>query len=333
MIIKHTSVPPWPIDDLNRYFRSYKSIIDNFERSCSIDNVLFIDNTYLDGETVVRLLQGQEYAVIFNMLDPPYTWHYLDKLLEKSGCKIIMVGTDAPDLPVHFWLIHAFLEFPDYSLDEMKFQPTKDPLVFLNYNNKPNSYRKRLIEHLQARDLLSYGHVTFNCEVVRPTRVHDDDLAIDRQISSTMARDIGFGNINIWRNHFLNVTSETVFRIHPELVFSEKPIKPILGLRPFIVNGSPRYYEVLRSMEFDVFDDIFPVEELCAPSQDLDQLMTRNHNVICDTIENLLDKDLVKFYDELWPRLLYNHQRMRHLMETEFQRLCVNPVTLPWRQK
>jgi len=83
-VIKFYKIPPWPVNIDNRYYTTYRAIIDNFDRCCKDKDVLFIDNTYLDGPEVVTRVAEYRRSIIFNLLDPPYTWHYLQELLKKK---------------------------------------------------------------------------------------------------------------------------------------------------------------------------------------------------------------------------------------------------------
>jgi hypothetical protein len=51
------------------------------------------------------------------------------------------------------------------------------------------------------------------------------------------------GNLDIWQQHFLNVVGETEFMHWDNMFISEKTWKPILGLRPFVINGQTKIYQ------------------------------------------------------------------------------------------
>lgn len=312
-MIKFDGIPIWPIDRPNRYYTTYQRIINNFERSCKDKNVLFIDNTYLNGPEVLTRVAEHERSVIFSLVDPPYTWHYLQELLQKHD--YILVGTDSPDIPTHFWLVWAHLEFPRYTDQDLAFD--KSSSIFLNYNYMPHEHRLNLIRHMNARDLQNFGITTTKLT----------------QINCALGREVGLGDITVWQQHFLNIVSETVFRQHPELIISEKTLKPLLGLRPFIINGSPRYYDILESWGIDIFDDIWPISDMRQPGASLQSLMDRNHAIICDVVEILKKENLNLLYQKLLPRLQANRRRIQQLMQAEYQRLCVDDIELLWRSQ
>jgi hypothetical protein len=315
-VIKFDKIPPWPpSNDDNlvraRYYTTYQAIINNFDRCCKDKDVLFIDNTNLDGPEVVTRVAEYRRSVIFNLLDPPYTWHYLQELLQKKD--YILVGTDSPHIAANFWLAWAHSEFPRYTDQDLEFKQSSS--IFLNYNYKPHEHRLNLIRHMNARDLQNFGIITTNLT----------------QIPHALGRSIGLGDITVWQQHFLNIVSETVFKQKPELIINEKTLKPLLGLRPFIINGSPRYYDILESWGIDIFDDIWPISDMRQPSASLQSLMDRNHSIICDVVEILKKENLQLLYQKLLPRLQANRQRIQQLIQFEYQRLCVDDIDLSWR--
>ena len=310
-MIKFDSIPVWNPNSPNRYHITYQAIIDNFKRNCQDKDVLFIDNTYLDGQEVVTRVAEHEFSVIFNLVDPPYTWHYLQELLQKAN--YILVGTDAPNIATHFWVAWAYSEFPSYSDQDLAF--TESSLIFLSSNYKSHDHRLNLIHHMNARNLQNFGIITTELT----------------QINCALGREVGVGDLTAWRQHFLNIVNETVFRLRPEIIVSEKILKPLLGLRPFIINGSPRYYDILESWGIDIFDDIWPISDMRQPSASRQELMDRNHTVICDVVEILKKENLPLLYQKLLPRLQANRRRIQQLMQSEYQRLCVDDIDLSWR--
>jgi hypothetical protein len=79
-----------------------------------------------------------------------------------------------------------------------------------------------------------------------------------------------------------------------------------LGLRPFIINGSPNIYKWLKEFEFDCFEDIFPVSEL--ELNDSDSFKFKNHQIICNVVKELCNTNLEELYNSLLPRLIQNQR-------------------------
>ena len=295
---KHT--PPWSTNYTNRFIRTYNEFLKNLK--CSIDHaypnqqVLVIDNTYLNYLQVLQIIDDYEcdVVVILSILDPPYTWHYLAEQLEsKYPNKIFRyVGNESPDVEITFWFLLCNREFSQYR--EVDILPTTFEYIFLNYNFKPHDHRVKFIQRMQEQNLLNLGYWT-----------------LDQQQHQSMPKAQGLeqnlGDLDIWQRHFLNITSKTLFRMNTEpLLLGEKLFKPIIGLRPFVMNGSPRYYDVVRKLGFDCFEDIWPVANLATELHDLESTMNRSHQTICDIVQDLKQENLPALYVKLLPRLKYN---------------------------
>ena len=317
MVSYHSSIPVWSSEHWApvNWDKQYWALMHNFERSCSDTDVLFIDNTYLNATQVLEAVCNHNKAVIFNLVDPPYTWHYLEQQLSTTGIEIVCVGTDAPDYPVHYWMLWAYDKFPNYHDHDLYFRSTPKCHVFLSYMMGNSHHHRRRLQHwLQERDVVSLGHLT-----------HGQRKSADYTPFAFL------GDIDTWQHHFLTIVSETVFRLEPELAITEKIIKPILGLRPFVINGSPRYMQVLESLGFDLFRDIIPIDQMIAPIRDVDACIDRNQNLICDTILQLEKLDLQALYNMLLPRLKKNRDILLYMMRDQYQRLCLNDINLNWR--
>ena len=298
-MITKKNIPIWKTAGKHEstYKTSYMKIINNFEKNClkqfPNSTILFLDNTYSNGNEVLNIIAESNYNVvfIFSLVDPPYTWHYLKELCEKQFPKVkfIFIGNDAPDFNIPFGLLWSFDAFPKYSIQQV--YPTNFNHVYLNYNGKKHEHRIRFAQKIKDNSLESLGFFTLYSKEFQEQK-----------------DDFGLGNLDIWNSHFLNIVSETTFRIAPELLLSEKTFKPLVGLRPFIINGSPRYYTVLKELGFDCFDDIFPVEELSKNELTVEATMEKSHNIICNVIKELSQQNLKEKYKELYPRLLKNRE-------------------------
>jgi hypothetical protein len=90
------------------------------------------------------------------------------------------------------------------------------------------------------------------------------------------------------------------------MFITEKTWKPIIGLRPFVINGQTKIYKYLRSNGFKTFTHYFKNIEL------ENILEYQLHNSIIDAIKFLktLSKDeIICMYKDMLPDLTYNRQR------------------------
>ena len=140
------------------------------------------------------------------------------------------------------------------------------------------------------------------------------------------------GDLEIWNQHFLTIVGSTVFNIGDgNILVSEKESKPFIGMRPFIINGSPKNYQELERMGFDTFKDLWPVAELSSEDDSLEATQQKCHGIICDVVCELQTHDLAQFYKKLFPRLKYNYHRFMEYCGHEVDRWCHQPITLPPR--
>ena len=299
MITKH-QLPVWPEDDSTKYFKTYNKIIQNFEQAFEVyypqTQILFIDNTYLNVEQICSVVMSNQcdVVVIFSFVDPPYPWHYLDEVLSQKFPNLIkrFIGNESPDIDIPFFWLLTVNEMQQYQTLELL--PDQLDLVYLNYNNKPHEHRTRLLHELEKNNLLQFGHST---------------MAQDLSMENNRVQNLG--PLDLWRRHFLNIDNATVFRIgNDHLLLTEKEFKPLLGLRPFVINGSPRYYQVLEKLGFDLFTDIIPINQLSMETDDVDTTMQHCHKVICDLIRELSQENLHLLYDKILPRLLDNRNHV-----------------------
>jgi hypothetical protein len=86
-------------------------------------------------------------------------------------------------------------------------------------------------------------------------------------------------------------------------------------LRPFIINGSPGIYRVLKKAGFDCFEDLFPVDRLSKESYS--RYKFENHKHIVESLTNFKNKDLLDLYRSLTPRLLHNQRLFYEYASTQ----------------
>lgn len=244
-----------------------------------------------------------DFTVICSLSDPLGP---IENLLETLPGKVVKFGYVDNGIKFDFWALICLEFFRRYELEEL--QPKSLEYVFLNYNRKPHRHRIELVNLFELNNLTNRGVITLG----------DSDYTVHDQIEDYLeygANDVvgsvgipndilSLGRLDIWNKCFLNVVSETQYEYSPNVFVSEKIYKPIIGLRPFIVNGSPNIYSWLKEFGFDCFEDLFPVSELS--KNDSTGIKFKNHPVICRVVRELCNTNLEKLYNSLLPRLLRN---------------------------
>jgi len=173
---------------------------------------------------------------------------------------------------------------------------------FINYNNKPTEHRVRLVELIK----------NYKCGLITLGKTDDDIVTQAGLVSAS------FGDLDTWNTHFLNVVSETTYEWHENIFVSEKTYKPLIGLRPFIINGNTRIYKYLRNNGFKTFNNYFPFAELeNIMNKNLHENIIKVLTFICATD----NKELLNMYTDMLPDLLYNRERFKEFKIQEMNKI------------
>ena len=200
----------------------------------------------------------------------------------------------------------------------------KDPKWhFISYNRKPRKHRVELVKKIITKGLDKHGLITLG----RPDGTYDNDS--NNKLYLTLGEkdkdyvqyghwftedhkddDVGIPhdvlslhNIEYWQRHFLHIVGATEFSSTADLFVSETQFKPMLGLRPFLVNGNPKTYDWLQQHGFKTFNKYFP---------GIDFMNTNKvHDSIVDALNQIKDMtpdQLQKMYEGMMPDLLHNQK-------------------------
>ena len=250
-------------------------------------------------------------VIICRFVDPAYTEPVV-KQLEAAGVKVHLIGQFSLGEHISFDFTGPLLgsEFKPYIFEELL--PTQLNHLYLSYNRKPKYYRVNLINTLEDRNLIDRGVVTLGGWDGQTRYKLDEDLEeLSRWGLTHVKYDMGLpfnpyslGRLDIWQQSFINIVGECC---DPKeaLFVSEKTFKPIIGMRPFIINGCVAVYECLRKAGFDVFEDLFPVREL-------ENNPDKSYDIIADAIETYAhysSDQLHTLYATILPRLNKNRAR------------------------
>lgn len=191
--------------------------------------------------------------------------------------------------------------------------------LYINYNRKPRTHRVELVDKLIKNNLQNDGIITlgknrdcYNNSTVDNLFFSLNEAANDGNWNMDVAEfgiphDIHtLGDINLWQNHFLNIVSETEFNPWDNMFVTEKTWKPILGLRPFVINGQTKIYSWLRANGFKTFTHYFPEINLETESE-----LEVHNNIIAAIkyLKSLSPGVLISLYNKMLPDLKYNQQR------------------------
>jgi hypothetical protein len=234
--------------------------------------------------------------------------------------KIVEMGyTERPDsIAIDFWAICMLNLFsiPDVSQVRFNFDPGN---LFLCYQHKPHLHRqylKHLVDHSDCRDK---GIITLSQPQTGTYLYPGLEPAVDphSQCWSYASDDmeqasLTLGDLQRWQNSFLIITSETVSN-RVSCFLSEKTYKPIIGLRPFVINGGPKIYQWLEKFGFDTFEDLWPTVDL--RSHDGYENHCKKIMSIVQYVCDHTPDQIRSWYQSLMPRLVRNREQFyRHAM-------------------
>jgi hypothetical protein len=132
----------------------------------------------------------------------------------------------------------------------------------------------------------------------------------------TKENPYSLGDINVWKKCFLNVISESSYS--SSRFITEKTYKPLLGLRPFILNGNPNILTYLKAHGFYTFEEYWPNVKFrdCNTMEQTASCVASVLNLVCAMTPN----ELTEMYAKMLPKLTHNRmQFFEHATEQEYK--------------
>jgi len=227
-----------------------------------------------------------------------------------------------PTLNFHFtWGVYSANTWGNiYNVNELILRDIK--YKFINYNRDPKVHRQELVKLIRDNHLDDYGIISLGGELVLEENMDEVTHCFDK-VDELCSGDIpndnsSLGTIEYWNHHFLNVVSESRFYYRDDVFISEKTAKPIIGLRPFIINGNWKIYKWLRENGFRTFEKYFPF----AKFEDIheDEI---HHNIIkvLNWVCEQSNDELQILYNKMLPDLIHNRERLFIFAEKEKKRI------------
>ena len=268
--------------------------------------------------------------------DPVFLADYqIKEVHQKSGAdKLYLIGHFDSPFAFNFHSTVLPKYFKSYPQNEVMLKQIK--YLFINYNRKPRPWRSNLVSLLCNNGLDKKGIVTLGED--NSNNIYDDKKNISLTLGETVdeigkenqwwpdefgiPHDIhSLGRLALWQQHFLTVVGETEGNNDVPTFVSEKTWKPIIGLRPFIINGQRKVYQWLRSRGFKTFNQYWKHINV----EEKDNTPENCINVI-NYLNSKTNKELLAMYQDMLPDLLYNKQRFyefsreqKHKMENIFK--------------
>jgi hypothetical protein len=204
----------------------------------------------------------------------------------------------------------------DLILNDLKY-------LYISYNRKPYSHRLAFVKQLIAHDLKDLGVVTLG-------RAFPGDTGPDSELYFSIGEKeqdyVKYGhwyepgllstphdiphdlfslhNMHCWKHHFLHIVGGTS-RNEQDTFVNQIDFKPLIGLRPFLINGQAHNYRFWESAGFRMFDHYFPGLNLRSTNDG-------QHRALIGAIKQLSElstDQILDLYNRMLPDLLHNRQR------------------------
>ena len=109
--------------------------------------------------------------------------------------------------------------------------------------------------------------------------------------------------IDIWQQTFLYINAATEFNPHDNLFCQQDTFKPMIGMRPFVINGVQRTYRWARLRGFKTFNHYWP---------HIDIENGHVHDTLIELIkhlQSLKSSEILAIYTDMLPDLTHNKDR------------------------
>jgi hypothetical protein len=307
------------------------SIMAQIDQKYTNQNNLFINLTWFgpqfdnNGWSQYQQLIGQQFDNLFllstvdpAMINPEQIAEIVNSL---GNPKLFKLGNFDTEYHFNFFAPILTEKFKKYTDDELLL--TNPTWLYINYNRKPRRHRVELVNMLRNRKLDKFGIITLG----KPNIIYDNDssnelylsigeqpidyvehghwFSLDQTDEFGIPHDVlSLHNIKFWKEHFLYIIGATEFNVWDDIFVSETQFKPIIGLRPFLINGNVRTYQWLESNGFKTFNRYFDWIDF-----------TDSNTVHASIIEiivyltTLSQVEILNMYNDMLPDLIYNKER------------------------
>lgn len=202
----------------------------------------------------------------------------------------------------------------------LEFKFNDDTLLFTSYNNNGKTHRSLLVDEIVKHDLLKDGVVTLHTPYFDSIedryiyKHHDGSKLIDEEGYNINASS-EFEPAAIPRNYlrgFVDIVTESSFGPN-EAFMSEKTVKPIATLKPFLVVGAKHIHKHLREKySLEEYPELFNYS-----FDEEDDLELRVQGVVNNLVRlrNMSKNELKSIYHSIQYKLLRNREVYSTVMD------------------
>tara|TARA_A100000164_G_C21799099_1_gene719752 strand:- start:117 stop:1034 length:918 start_codon:yes stop_codon:yes gene_type:complete len=272
----------------------------------SDDKVTVIDTMWTENNElksfVEKALGKNHKVVIMNWLDE-LRGEWRDEIYKEKDVLVVK----------NLWPLLKTCEQSFQTVTWEEVYPTNFNYDFMCYMFKVKPWRTELHKKLKGKNgLLSLMHERNFVEQINYTwgNTNIEPVSDDGNV---VADIYSFGDMDLWRSHFLNVVSEGQHGVYYPVWITEKTFKPIMGARPFIVYGHPETALCLKEIGFETYDNEFDH----TPQPDY-----VSHSVeIAKVVDNLKGENLSALYENLLDKIRHNFYNWKTYANTQHNKM------------
>ena len=305
-------------EQIQRHFKNQHSLLFNTTWLAP-----FVENkAWKDYQDIVHNQQNFDNLFLVATVDPcPLSQQLVSEIVHNLGNpRLYLLGNFHSPYEFNFFAPVLSEHFKPYTQQQLELKHCQ--WRFICYNRKPRIHRVRLVREMLAAGLDQHGIITLG----KPDPIYDNDPTNNLYLTlgETCHDYVGHGHwydlthpdptgiphdvlslhvIKYWQQHFLHVVGATMFEKQDDVFVSETQFKPIIGLRPFVINGNVQTYQWLRNNGFRTFETWFgsKVEDQSNVHQAIVELITR--------LVQMPNQEILDIYKDMLPTLIYNKDR------------------------
>ena len=276
---------------------------------------------------------------LLSVIDPLYLMEkHISEMCVRFGIKkTYRIGMF--DVGKYEWNFHAIVGdnlMPKYNNEDVMLKNcNKD---FLCYQRKPRAWRVDFVKLLKENNLIDNGIITLGAktendhdwskgrtwEPITLDESHDpyrNDGQNNKAHYGGIPNDlVTVGSLDVWNRCFLYISSETVFDHWEPIFVNERIWKPMIGLRPYIIQGNPKTYQWLERNGFRTFNEYWSHIDLKHSTDVLN-----DHISVLKFLRDKSKEEKMSMYQDMLSDLIHNKQRFyefsreqKHKMENIF---------------
>lgn len=266
----------------------------------------------------------------------PHHCSLINEIVERTGAKhIYCLGnfdtpkpnwalTNATTIYFNFFAVVCRDYFEKYQIENLVLTDPK--YLFISYNRKPYVHRLGFVKKLIEHNLKDLGIVTLG-------KSFPEDTGPDRDLYFSIGEknedyvkyghwytEAGTGHdiphdlfslhhMHYWKHHFFHIVGGTCPFNNSDQFINQIDFKPIIGLRPFLINGQTKNYKFWQDNGFKTFDHYFPGLKLDASPLDGQETLNMALIGAIKQLSNMTQSEILDLYNDMLPALLHNQHR------------------------